>query len=376
MISFLSIVTAAACILANSLQVTALNSSVAFIPATVANAPSKVSFVSDSWALDGPKVSPINGTTYDWWYFDAVSPDQKSSIVLIFLTTTAEAFFVPHVGDDVDFVFVLAKFPNGTVFTTTLDATQVVITTVGGGSNGVYHGANASWTGTPDHSVYVVAINAPKNGLIGTFTLNAVAPPHYPCGPERAGESMVLLPGVGWSNAVPDGDATVDMKIQGSDLKFLGYGYHDKNWGNMPFVNAVQSWYWGHGRLGPYSLVWFSAISSANITYTSGYVATSKTTLNGGKIISANCDVGALTVRPTGANSTYPPHVTSGEPQGYNLKFDISSYETLIVDVSRTFTLFGSGQYSRWIGSLSGGIKGSGKVWKGTGLWEQFSFLP
>jgi hypothetical protein len=55
-----------------------------------------------------------------------------------------------------------------------------------------------------------------------------IAPVHYPCGPAVAGQNMNLGAGIGWANAVPDAQAVVNLKINGSSLAFDGGGYHDK----------------------------------------------------------------------------------------------------------------------------------------------------
>ena len=49
----------------------------------------------------------------------------------------------------------------------------------------------------------------------------------YPCG-SGAGETMEIMPNIGWANAVPDADSKVDFTIQGGRLAFTGPGYHDK----------------------------------------------------------------------------------------------------------------------------------------------------
>jgi len=44
----------------------------------------------------------------------------------------------------------------------------------------------------------------------------------------EAGASEVILPHVGWANAVPDARATVDIEVNGTAISFSGIGYHDK----------------------------------------------------------------------------------------------------------------------------------------------------
>jgi hypothetical protein len=88
-----------------------------------------------------------------------------------------------------------------------------------------------------------------------------VAPPRYNCGPDVPGTSEIAFLNVGWANAVPDADATVEFNINGSLLQFTGLGYHDQNWGLSPFIDDVSHTYWGHARVGPYSVV-FSDVQS------------------------------------------------------------------------------------------------------------------
>ena len=81
-----------------------------------------------------------------------------------------------------------------------------------------------------------------------------------PTGPD---DTALVMPHVGWSNAVPGAGTHVSLDVRGTRLEFDGFGYHDKNWGDIPFAEAVQSWYWGHAQLGPYTLVWFDALATA-----------------------------------------------------------------------------------------------------------------
>ena len=58
------------------------------VPAMVSTLPTTALFTSSSFGFDGPKAHPINLTTYDWWYFDAVSADAMQSIVVVFFTVS------------------------------------------------------------------------------------------------------------------------------------------------------------------------------------------------------------------------------------------------------------------------------------------------
>lgn len=179
-------------------------------------------------SLDGSQLSAVNDTAWDWWYFDAVSPDAKSNVVIVFYTASSTGFpFLPP-SPDVTLFELHSLLPNGTVFNVFIPADEAVITTVGEGSSGDFKGTNASWTGSHDLKHYKIVVNSPANGVVGTFNLRSTAPGHYPCGPVRSGENMMVAPQIGWANAVPDGVADVDFTLAGTKIAFKGVGYHDK----------------------------------------------------------------------------------------------------------------------------------------------------
>jgi hypothetical protein len=127
----------------------------------------------------------------------------------------------------------------------------------------------------------------------------------------------------------------------------------------------VASWYWGHGRLGPYSIVWFDVLANNGSEYVSSYAAAN------GSIITSSCS--GIKVRPTGLNSQYPPVITSGNPQGFHIDLDLGSEGILEIDVTTQVTVADVLLYTRWTGTMSGGVKG-GPLYKGVALYEEFKF--
>lgn len=178
-----------------------------------------------------------------------------------------------------------------------------------------------------------------------------------------------------------------------------------QNWSDRPFTSSVLSWYWGHGRLGPYSLVWFSYIgfdseSDSNPkTYVSGFVA------RDGQTLVSSCAANAVTVRPLPDGSPYPPHAGDA-PSGFLLEFDLSLAEEQsrqgddgtsnsagisqgVLRVNATAGMFvaGDGQYyMRWTGEMEGKLVAGGnfnveeseqsELYKGVALFEQFALEP
>lgn len=132
--------------------------------------------ISTNSNLDGPQLSAVNSSSYEWWYFDAVSQDLKSAITIAFYTALASGFgFIPPISN-VTVVGIDVLFPNGTASSIELTATEAVITTIDQGSSAVYKDTGAKWHGAPDLSCYEVKINSPENGVVGTFELKSIAP--------------------------------------------------------------------------------------------------------------------------------------------------------------------------------------------------------
>jgi hypothetical protein len=141
------------------------------IPGTVVNATSVAQFTTEKYGFDGPKVSPLNVSAVDWWYFDVVSADAKSAVVIVFQMQAA------IIGDGVHqlAVDVDATFPNGTTVSARAVASSAVVTTVGQGSSGVYAGTGMNWAGTPDLSLYTITLDSPELGVTGKVTFKSVS---------------------------------------------------------------------------------------------------------------------------------------------------------------------------------------------------------
>ncbi|KAJ7461326.1 hypothetical protein B0H11DRAFT_1736097 [Mycena galericulata] len=342
------------------------------IPPSIQNGSSTAQFTSSAFGIDAPKVSPINASSFDWWYFDVVSKEPTSalaSVVVTFFTSSAAAFPLLSSSDSPLSAYIWVTFPNGTLWSGIANGEEnATVTSDSDYTTGVWHGTGFSWVGSK--AGYVVTIDAPEVGVTGTISFPAVAPAHYPCGPAIAGQNMEVGPQMGWANAVPDAASVVDLSINGVKLVFEGVGYHDKNWSPRPFITSLASWYWGHGHIGPYSLVWFDLLDTSGTEHVSAFLS------ENGRIIFASCAPGSISVRPTGpgrVNATYPPVLSTPDPEGYRIVLSLPRVDggheaTLDIDVSVTFHIVRANpEYARLIGNLS---TSSGLT--GVALFEQF----
>ncbi|KAK9423297.1 putative Hydroxyneurosporene synthase protein [Seiridium unicorne] len=334
--------------------------------AAVINGTSAGQYISSASGFDSPKVFPINRSSYDWWYFDIVSENRQYSTSLAFIAAPGTAFptGLPETNMLLGVVFLSTpEQPLSTVYQ--LLATEAIVVSDSDGASGVWNGTGMQFRGSEDLRTFQLDIDMPGLGLSGNLSLTSRAPAHYPSGPAQAGLSMEVMPGVGWANAVPDGDAEVYYVVNGTEIKFSGVGYHDKNWGTSPFLSRVQSWYWIHGRLGPYSIVVWDGLTPAGEEYVSGYVAR-----DGEILLAANS---SITVRPIGTNAIYPP--TPGDkPTGFTLRIDMGNSGIMDIDIATTLSVdaavFGE---ARFVGQMTGGIKGSSN-YTGPASLEQYAF--
>lgn len=132
----------------------------------------------------------------------------------------------------------------------------------------------------------------------------------------------------------------------------------------MPFASIVGSWVWGHGRLGPYSIVWWDSLAYDGKNYISGYASSD------GKIVSVGCT--GVKVRPSSKGAVYPPVLGSPDPTSYHVKMHLGTLGTLEFDVKEIAHVVSSEGYDRWTGRLSGGIQGQ-KKYTGISIYEQFT---
>ncbi|WYZ37662.1 hypothetical protein EsH8_II_001168 [Colletotrichum jinshuiense] len=341
-----------------------------FIPFQLINGTSTAEVMSLAGNLDGPKMKPgINDTTFDWWYFDVVSTtSQNESLTIVFYNSGPQSLGNP--GGPLS-IQVTGVFANGTTFATLVDATGgATFKNDENGISSVWNGAFASFSGTSlDHRnpEYTVTIDNSAIGVNGTLTLRSLSPPHYPCDLNKPGVSQEIIPNIYWSNAVPDAVATADFTIAGTPFKFTGNGYHDKNWGDAILSDTFNTWYWGHARLGPYSLVWFDTLTKDGKEHFSSWIT------KDGKVFSQSCKPDSVVVRPWGENSEYPPTPKLPAPSGYTIRYDLGHGKAFVANFTRESIQLSTNTYKRMSGPIVGGVEG-GKQYEGRSLCEQFQY--
>ncbi|KZO94776.1 hypothetical protein CALVIDRAFT_483902 [Calocera viscosa TUFC12733] len=334
--------------------------SVTTYPPYAVSGDSTVQFTLESNGFDAPKVNFYNSTSAQWWYFDVVSNDLSQSAVISFLDNAPGATGSPSGVLPFNFIEVNLQLSSGQQISLQVSGQWVILTSEGDGLSGVFNGSGYSWTGASDLSSYTVTLDDTANELSGTIQLNSDAPYHASCGTATPGASLLVSDQLGWANSIPDGTAIVDLTYNGLPIKYTGRGYHDSNWGSMP-LEIMGTYYWGHARFGPYAVVWFDMLDTEGVEHQLGYVS------ENGKILANSC--GSITVRPTGANSTYPPNANQS-PTGFHILYDMGDAGIFELNATNTAVIqIEPPLYMRWVGSVVGGIQGK-ETYEGVSLYE------
>jgi hypothetical protein len=140
-----------------------------------------------------------------------------------------------------------------------------------------------------------------------------------------------------------------------------------QNWSDLPFTQNLASWFWGHGNIGPYSVMYFDGLTIDGVESRSGHVT------RDGVVLFSGCN--NVTARPTGVNSTYPPKQSSGNPGGFHVEFDLGEEGILVVDIKPNLIIVQALEvFARWVGSMTGGIVGQ-ETYNGAVLFEEFRLL-
>jgi hypothetical protein len=183
------------------------------------------------------------------------------------------------------------------------------------------------------------------------------------------GVTQNLLPGLYWANAVPDAETVVDLVVGDTPIAFTdGVGYHDKNWGNKSIIDGPRYWDWGHGRLGPYSIVWYSLLDYNGQESRRAYV------VKNGEVLLVSCGLESMEVRQRGGKAAWPPTTGLLETDGLAIRYTLPGGEVMALNVTTEFIVRDeSGAYQRANGHIVGGIVGQ-DTFEGRAHYEEFIF--
>jgi len=340
-------------------------------------------FVSDPLNFEAPHLSAVNGSSFQWWWFDILTTSTNvSALNIIFFDAADAAFPLTEQPDNILSVWISGYNANGTQFIYSIPITNASVVwgkqgklDLGDGVIGNFQSPdiNATFSAPDGLGSFDIIIDSPTYGVHADLHFTSTAIPHYPCGMAQAGEQLRIAPHIGWANAMPSASVTGTFTT-GNGTETMQFtnalGYHDMNWSNRPLFESIDSWYWGHAKLGPYTLVWFDALDSSGAEHVSGFVS-----VDGERgAIMTSCKLGDVRVRPEGNESQYPPD--SQHPNFTSLHIELNTEDGLLVAdvVPMGSNLVVPGLYQLDFGRISGGLQG-GDVYEGIAEFEEFTVL-
>lgn len=176
---------------------------------------------------------------YEWWYFDSKYPD-GSSLVIIFYTKPVTSFsgrFSPYVS--LDYVN-----PNGVELHTSFKSKDYKISK----DKCDVRIGNCYIKGDLKH--YEIYFKNEKAECKLTLDRSVESWRPY-SGHIYFGKKDYFA----WLPSVPEGVVSGNLNINNNDIKLLGTGYHDHNWGNKLMILLMNDWYWGRAKIGDYVVV-------------------------------------------------------------------------------------------------------------------------
>ena len=195
---------------------------------------------------------------YEWWYFDALSHDGAWALTAIWFLGNP---FSPYYRDSergraadpyAHNALFFALYKHGALhayhFTRfapgEIEADPVRPACLRFGPN------TLGWDGQSYH-LHLCDENANRRRLDADlwFAAPPLAPVAVPG--DTLGDTHCWLPAA--PACVVHGQITLrEHANSGAErLRFAGLGYHDHNWGALPFDKSIRDWYWGRASLGP-----------------------------------------------------------------------------------------------------------------------------
>ena len=197
--------------------------------------------------------------SYEWWYTDILSDDGEWTLVIIFLLGNpfSSYYRLAAFGSDIDPVAhngMLIALHRGPMLHHYLFARYPREEAVGDPSTAPYLSLGPNQLQLlPDGSLRAVVNeeNGNRRRIHAEVTVEAAI-----AGFERKTETNPNDTHW-WLPAIPSGRASVNIAIQSSSgaggverISFKGSGYHDHNWGTLPFDKTLQSWTWARADFG------------------------------------------------------------------------------------------------------------------------------
>ena len=202
----------------------------------------------------------LRGTpgAYEWWYFDALSDDGQWAMACIwFLGNPFSPFYrLAALGQGTNpmehnAVF-FALYRQGRLHAyhfTRFPASQIEVT--GSVPGTLQFGPNRLTLGGADGcKLTLVDENANRRVLEANLTFAFSPLRAQGVGDDGAAETHFWLPSAPACRVSGRITLREAQNFGAEEIRFTGHGYHDHNWGRLPFSKDIRDWYWARAGLG------------------------------------------------------------------------------------------------------------------------------
>lgn len=218
------------------------------------NAPAILASEDRSHTLSGKKGGvTCTVESIEWWYFDAVLHN-GASVVVLFSTKPPTRPLGPLAPE----VRIAIKLPHEKCSLEGIATLRPQDITTSSSKCDVWFGPECHIV-DKTREMRWFEVDARAGKLRVNIKLTSLTPPVR----IGTGELRFDLPGTdphnfNWLVPVPHGAADVTYWIDDKSaegVKVTGFGYHDHNWADVPLFTLAHDWYWGHARLGNFTII-------------------------------------------------------------------------------------------------------------------------
>jgi len=201
--------------------------------------------------------SDTNSGSWEWWYFDAILND-GIAVVIQFFTKKRKGLnsSIPQ-----PYGTFKITMPSGEHYERTVESPPKT-GSFGKDKCDVHIGAHKFIGDLKNYQLYVDE----TNGLGADLSLTSRTQPFRP-GTAYFGFGDKDEQYYTWLCAVPSGDVSGTLTINGKKIEVSGKGYHDHQWGTIGIMEAWNHWVWARQRFDDYTILVFDMTTRKEFGY-------------------------------------------------------------------------------------------------------------
>ncbi|MFV8230020.1 lipocalin-like domain-containing protein [Mycolicibacterium peregrinum] len=188
---------------------------------------------------------------WEWWYFDAIL-DDGTAVVIQFFTKALSG--LDKDGAQPSLAMKVTR-PDGSHYERQIDC-AAGSSHIGTGKADLRFGPHCFIGDLVDYRIKVDPSDGPKAGLGADLRLHSLASPWRP-GTAYFGFGDHDEETFTWLCAVPRGEVSGTLTIDGKTIEVRGSGYHDHQWGSNIYFKLWNHWTWARQRYDDYTVVLF-----------------------------------------------------------------------------------------------------------------------